>query len=406
MNCVWMRGRLIGAALIGVLVSACSGAESEPSEVQVRQSRAGLKGTVDLDARHVVALCIGEDPSNCSFSCSGELLGRALVVTARHCVSGLSAGLECARDLERIGTDPKRVWVTPATVIDSHGLFAQGEAWHEPSTRLWCGHDVALLTLAKPFESEDVDTIAPSFDEKALRDVGSSTGMTMVGYGLTGPGEQGGGTRRTRVGAPVACIGKQDSCKAYGGPVQASEFLVNAQACPGDSGGSAILSGVGRGAGLAGVLSRTIEPVGECGVPIYTSFRPHALWLARVANEVAKAKGYPEPNWLEAAQTAGNSDALAPRAQGSPCDGDEDCASGMCRSDDRGLQWICSAPCPCGAGLACKATDDGASACFPADPVPQPSCAMALNGRSTTPWTVTLGVTFAIVTLLRYRRKR
>jgi hypothetical protein len=406
MDGVWMWARLIEAALIGVVASACGGAESEPSEVHVRQNRAALKGTVDLDARHAVALCIGEDPSNCSFSCSGELLGRALVVTARHCVSGLSAGVECARDVERIGTDPTRVWVTPATVIDTHGLFAQGEAWHEPSTRLWCGHDVALLALAKPFEPEDVDTIAPTFDEKALRAVGSSTGITMMGYGLTGPGEQGGGTRRTRVGAPVACIGKQDSCKAYGGPVQASEFLVNAQACPGDSGGSAILPGAGPDAGLLGVLSRTIEPVGECGMPIYTSFRPHALWLARVASEVAKSKGYAEPDWRLAAQAAGNSETLAPRAQGSSCDGDEDCASGMCRSDDRGRRWICSAPCPCGAGLTCKATDDSGSACFPADPVPEPSCSISVNGRSTEPASVAVGGAAAIVMLLRYRRRR
>lgn len=302
----------------------------------------------DQVSRFTVAVCEDGPLQACKLRCTGVLIAPAVVLTARHCVTDRGgAGPNCASDVESPTREAGRFSVTMAPAVGDAASDARRVASiSAPRATAPCGHDLAALTLAAPLEGPPV---APGFDLA----LSSAPPFTMVGYGATDGSGGGTGTRRKTSGAKLACLGGVDRCAAFadGSTLVPGEFLLDARACSGDSGGGAITAD----ARVAGILSRSLESSGlACGLAVYTRLDGHALWLARAA----RAAPGPVPAWVEAAERRGNGPG---RGIGVPCDDDADCDSALCRSKDGARSFACASPCD--DSCPCVATERG-GACF------------------------------------------
>lgn len=317
-------------------------------------------------ALNSLSICeLTADESDCLSSCGATLIAPNLALTARHCAAVASAQpLDCKTYRFDGQVRPAdRVYVSASAAIGDGGARFRGARWDLPLATS-CGHDLALLVLAEPVPS----SVAMPAEPKVADDtVSRSETLTMFGFGRTSPDVPSDGVRRSST-ANLLCRGGIDPCSSVpgGSELLPSEFAMNAEVCTGDSG-----SGAFAGPLLVGTLSRTIGGTPTCGYGVYGTVTAHRLLLARAARSAAEAGKYELPSWVAIAEAAGNGGGVAARAFGAPCDGDRDCASNLCRSDDAGFSWQCVSTC---ADACCKATNDG-SYCFRGQsPSPDDGC--------------------------------
>lgn len=245
---------------------------------QMQIAGGSLVSTGDLEAKSTVALImerIGNGQREYAPFCSGTLISPTVVLTAAHCVIGVSASVIFASfAVDARNTTPEVASSRAIGAIIGHPDYVPGDGIpYGPSYR---GSDLALLKLKKaaPAGAIPVSLIAD--------DIAGSEGtaVTLAGYGFTqDDGEINSGDlgilRKVNVTILDSREWQSDSgVLVYAGPGGKG-------ACSGDSGGPMYLR-----KGNALVLVGATKGGGECGNPtvdnngMYTSLFVYRKWIA------------------------------------------------------------------------------------------------------------------------------
>jgi hypothetical protein len=236
-----MIERHLPACVLSILalgLGACS-AESEIDPL-ARTSQSIIKGSASNANQDAVVLLsyVGYR----DVGCTGTLIAKNLVLTARHCVAALEAD-GTVTDLDENGISGKTIFTgkdAPQRLARGEGEQARGKELFVPSVDVLVP-DVALILL----DREVAAPIAPiRLDGGAV--VGEE--LTIVGFGLDENNQT--IERRQRSGVRVVDVGPKllthyDLVKG--------EFTVREGPCFGDSGGPSLSSRTGA---VVGVVSR------------------------------------------------------------------------------------------------------------------------------------------------------
>lgn len=275
-----VRARLVGQVSLlagaGFLLAFSSCVRS--AEVTPRH----LRGIVDAQSPGVVAVA-AVLPSGQLSLCSGALVGKNLVLTARHCVSrSLTATPSCdARGNSRNGVhleedvDPQSISIySGPTVRPGQDVpLARATRTLHPVGNVLCDADVAFLVLDHEIEG------LPILPMRLTAPVEEGDIVVPIGFG--GGFAQSVGTRVPRGRSAVLATGPRANV-ATGAVLGPREFEVDRATCRGDSGGPAIDARSGE---IVGVVSRG----GSCitsGNHVYTRIDAYAR-LADVAMMMA-----------------------------------------------------------------------------------------------------------------------
>lgn len=277
---------------LAALAASCGPSDRATESSAVgRTTQAIAGGTTGSDHPGVVGIRIEYDGYN--GLCTGSLIAPNLVLTARHCIAPTKPGdVVCGEPAFQAPYPPSasRVTTSGSALSSSAPVVGVEEVW-VPDGNDGCGMDIALLLLDGSGIAPSVATpLVPRID----REVAASEKYTAVGYGSTAPGGvNGAGTRRTRAGLSVACIG--DACKSIN--VAANEWRGETGTCIGDSGGPAL----DADANVIGVLSRSTP---TCDDPEYASIVAWKQWLVEHARTAADRAGVAPPAWAAPASAA------------------------------------------------------------------------------------------------------
>ena len=335
-------------AVVRVFVAAAflSGCAVETPIAPGSASEAIVRGTAETGMREVVAVARFGDMGGL---CSGTVIGRFAVLTAKHCVfddSGRAlppedflvvvghdinsaAAIEYTRDVREIRT-------TPGGDI---------------SRDIENGNDIAVLLLG-----EDVG-VAPA-RAAARRGPAGGEAITIVGFGRTSGSTEEAGVKQ-RGSASVSRIG-----------MRIFETTGTSWTCQGDSGGPAFV-------GSGEVLGITSFGIGGCSSSnsFYTRVDNH---LAMIDTALAFVPPC-EPSMEICDGDDNDCDGVVDNgctALGEPCTGDGECTMGRC--DEVAGARVCVRDCDprhaiprCPLGFYCEVLGCGTGRCILGDPGPK-----------------------------------
>lgn len=237
----------VAAGSLAVL-AGCS--ISEPSsDVAAETESAIIYGTASTAAQNAVVMLMHYDPATSSVeSCTGTLVAKNLVLTARHCVSNTDASSACSASGValrggRIHADyeAESIYVftgtrAPDPTDPTTGPVARGAAIVATSATTLCNSDIAFVILDRDVAgpTASIRSGAPSVGEK----------ITAVGWGVTDVADSP-PVRQQRTDIEILDVGPSTASPD-------GEFIVGESICSGDSGGPA-LDASGK---IVGVVSR------------------------------------------------------------------------------------------------------------------------------------------------------
>ncbi len=200
-----------------LLTAACGSVDDTDIGTDVGQVDSPvIGGTTDTGDPSIVAIFAHPPNSNSGSLCTGTVIASQTVLTAAHCVDPRVIGNGNVFDVYQgtyFGTSSSRLSVSSVAYDTEFDL-----------NHLENGHDIAVITLAKPTSLTPVP-----FNTQALGSANLSTPVRVVGYGASTHRNTGAGTKRTAT-TRIASI--------YSLFVKIGTS--NQQTCHGDSGGPAL----------------------------------------------------------------------------------------------------------------------------------------------------------------------
>ena len=261
-----MRIRLFAALAAVALTCVPTAASATPT--QAPRVIGGSASSIDQSPWQVLIVMRGVS------QCSGSLVSPTIVVTAAHCLAGISAS-----DL--------RVWTgiskTSERSASQESTVASAVAHPSFDSRTFA-NDIGVITLAKPIDLlGKVRTIALPYGIDALTWPANGTPVTISGWGVTSP--TGGATSDQLMRADIQVLaGPGQPCGQYGPDLDPNQDVCagtptgNIDACQGDSGGPLVT--VGAVPLLAGLVSSGNE-CAKAGYPgLYTRMTTFLPWLS------------------------------------------------------------------------------------------------------------------------------
>ena len=274
----------LSSAILIVATAGCADTDTAPNaddEQRVGETSQAIKGgTRDSSTKAIVGIR-SKHPDGGSGLCSGTLIAPNLVLTARHCVSEVSAdpGTSCSD--ANFGADYSNVRVTTETET-SGASYIQAAEVHRPSGDSFCGRDIALIRLKETIPASTAQPIPPRLKFPVVRD----ESYDAVGYGRDGDDASSSGIRRRADDRKVLCIGT--NCRVT--RITKKEFVGDGPACSGDS-GSGALADDGT---VIGVTSRAGS---GCSWTLLTDVTDWGTFIQTHAVTAATKGGYPAPVW-------------------------------------------------------------------------------------------------------------
>lgn len=261
-----MRTRLFAALAACVLLCVQTAASAAPT--QAPRVIGGSTSSIDQSPWQVLIVMRGVS------QCSGSLVSPTIVVTAAHCLAGISAS-----DL--------RVWSgiskTSERSSSQESLVASAVAHPSFDSRTFA-NDIGVITLAKPIDLlGKARTIALPYGMDALAWPANGTPATISGWGVTSP--SGGATSDQLMRADLQVLaGPGQPCGQYGPDLDPTQDVCagtptgSIDACQGDSGGPLVTQSVVPL--LAGLVSSGNE-CAKAGYPgLYTRITTFLPWLS------------------------------------------------------------------------------------------------------------------------------
>ncbi|MBX3188145.1 MAG: trypsin-like serine protease [Labilithrix sp.] len=290
-----MRSSLGVVASCALTLAACTGHETTPERIASHRQPIinGTASPKEQDA--VVQLAVTVQGKNYA-SCSGTMIARNLVLTARHCVGDLNDDIT----MTDYPANVLHVYVgatAPRDVERNASPAATGKRLFVPRTKNLIP-DVALILL-------DAEVEAPIASIRLDGGAKENEALTIVGYGIDETNEKP-AMRMQRTGVSVIALGPTTTNHHE---LFEGEFAFGEAACSGDSGGPALSA---KSKAIVGVASRVSngkerteqDPsafcIGSATEDVYTALEPvkdlvETAFAAAGAKPVLEGKEPPPP---------------------------------------------------------------------------------------------------------------